>query len=288
MMCRSPSPTSEVSYDITLFVRTLTDNVLDQVVIPFEDNMETLQKSGLIGEMANYNFSFGFRFDLLYYKSRYIVLEETWNVSKYLATLKGDPSLQTSEFAEGLRQKAIQDSEKSVEKVKEVIAKCARKELACLEVQFHCLLFQFISLINRAKKNMSTPDLTKTLSRATFLCRSYPDTAGKFIPHLTLLRQGISANVVPKYPEINEGRVLESALSSHEYGHLTTCVNKHPYSSATFKGCPECGRKVETTQQGLDGGYEKYLFEEEFMRRISRGNTPSSRDPSPSSDTSRA
>jgi hypothetical protein len=254
---------------------SLTPNT-DQVVIPFEQNMINLRNFDPVRAYANYNFQFELRFDVLYYKARYIVLDETWAISKYIAPLKGDPSLQTSEYAKALRQIAIQDSGEIVMNIKDAISKCAKKDLASLEVELHVLLLQFLSLINRAQKSASLPDLSLFLQRATFLCRAYPDTAGKYLPHLSLLRQAIQASKDPEYPKINEGRKLEIAWGSYQCGNLITCANKHPYSAKSFEGCPECGRKIEATQHNFDGSYEQHLDNEAFLQRI-RDLSPSSR-----------
>jgi hypothetical protein len=243
--------------------------------------MRTLQGFDSVGGHANYNFQFALRFDLVYHRALYIILEDAWSISQHLSSLKGDPSLQTSQLAEAYRQMTIKDSEEMLETLKPLIAKCAEKKLVRLEIEFHITSLQFRNLVNRAKKITSSQTPPATMTRASYLCRTYPDTAGKYLPLLTNARAAIDQSRKLTYPEANESRVLEHALGSHVCGHLTTCANKHPYSSKMFKSCPECGRKVQQARQTMDGSYEKHMKEDEFILKMGQRSPPRSYSRSP-------
>ncbi len=59
-----------------------------------------------------------------------------------------------------------------------------------------------------------------------------------------------------------DARAFWQKWKAYELGNLKHCIFGHPYSSTTFSGCPECGKKVDTTDYG------SFLHEDAFLKKL--------------------
>lgn len=225
-------------------------------------------------EAVQYSLPFVHRFELLFIRTRYNTCHEFLKISSHLGDVADrDNSLQTHMLVGTIHQRIISMSTGLIENIDERLADCASHNLPCLEVELRLMQLSFYNLIKRCKvkngiagSDVPLLDTTDSLKKANRLCRKYPDTAGRFLRHVVSMKstlQGTSRKPLsPIYTA--DTRSVERRWGNHAVGHLTTCDNKHPYSTASFDSCPECGREVDVVDDE-DAGYRNFLAEDRFL-----------------------
>jgi len=248
----------------------LTD-IIDDVVKPFQAN--AVEVESFIGRpdiFKSPNFSFDLRYDLLFLRCRLAILQEALRMSDFFKPLN-DPSQQIQALAQGLRTLTSQESMSNVVVAEEAISKCEGRKMFCLEVELRLVQLSF-HIVARSSGVNSKMDPERCCARVMRLCRQYPDTAGKFLKSYRNLERCL------KYfkPLVSLYTVDTAEIwrrwGRHVVGQLSICKYGHPYSTATFDGCPECGREVEirATPEPID--YESFMKNDEFLAKMRRAS----------------
>ena len=245
--------------------------VIDEVVKPFQDN--AIQVENFIGRpdiFTSPTFSFDLRFDLLFFRCRLAILQEALRMSDFLKPLN-DPSQQIQALAQGLRTMTSQESVRNVVAAEEAIGKCEGRKLCCLEVEL-CLVQLSLHIVARSSGVNSKMNIDKSCERVMKLCRQYPDTAGKFLKSYRNLERSLKT-----FQPLVSLYTVDTAETwrrwgRHVVGHLSKCRNGHPYSTATFDGCPDCGREAVVVATPVPIDYESLMKNDEFLANMRRAS----------------
>jgi len=241
--------------------------LVDDVIIPFQRNL--LEVEMFIGQpdiFTRPNFSFDLRSDLLFFRCRLATLQEALRISDFLKPLS-DPSQQIQALAQGLRTITSEQSVRNVIATEEAISKCEKRNMKCLEVELR-LIQLFFHMVARFSGVEPESDTEASCEKVVWLCRRYPDTAGKFLRSYRNLKRSLDGFQSLGQVYTVERLDIWRRWAKHEVGHLSSCRYGHPYSTATFDGCPECGRETEVmaTPEPID--YESYMKNDEFLARM--------------------
>ena len=111
-----------------------------------------------------------------------------------------------------------------------------------------------------------------SVKTAITLCKTYPGTAGRFLPIATTLKDDVTGpdlkNVSRTYSIAT--RSVEKAWGGYILGRLEMCERRHPFSKGSFpEGCPECGRKAELPDAEFAKNAE-FLQEDKFLEQMRR------------------
>lgn len=247
-------------------------NFREHIVDPIEYSMKQLQ-----GE--KYTLLFHVRSDILEYRSRAVLALDTLKVSHLLMALE-DRSCEVQRQAGVLQSVALQECFNCAECCRASIARChlASSSSAhnssgsfpsiqdppayspCVQVELLLQETQF-----RYMAGDTSPSL---LEKANLLCKQYPYTAGGFLETVESFYQYNDTRNPANIPTVTNIRSAERDWGRHAVGHLTTCDQKHPYSTVTFPGgCSECGKKVELENE-VFGRTQAFLQENEFLRAM--------------------
>ena len=182
------------------------------------------------------------RFDALIYRGRLIVMEESSRMIAFMRTLE-NPSQHTLVMIDGTKRLLVRRAEQQLNKMDEVIADCEARNLKRLEAETRLIQLACYAVLREQGVSGDLPAST-SLEKVLLLCQTYPDTAGQL---LTTYRSVKAAVGNPK----NVSNLYTKATQSvwwtwpkHQTGYLKHCRYGHPYSSATIKDCPECGREA--------------------------------------------
>lgn len=236
----------------------------DNVVMLFEDNMtrlaQFLDNADVLDQMVS---PLKLRFDLVYYCCRLVTLEDGLRVYKLLTTLESADQ-HTSIIAEGLRLKILEQSCGEVKAMEARIADCKTSHLKRLEVELRIVQL-CLHMILKSLDTISGLNVAASLARMRELCVTFPDTAGKMLGPYQKLRAYVEGGAAPKrfldmYSK--DSMALAPAYAKYQMGSLKYCKQKHPYCSANFKDCPECGREVPLPVK-VDNS--KFLQEDAFL-----------------------
>lgn len=187
-------------------------------------------------------------------------------MSDFLKPLN-DPSQQIQALAQGLRTLTSQESVRNVVVAEEAIGKCEGRKTFCLEVELRLIQLSF-HIVARTSGVNSKMDTEKCSERVLKVCRQYPDTAGKFLKSYRNLGRCLKnyQALVPLYTV--ETAEIWRRWGRHVVGHLRKCKYGHPYSTATFDGCPDCGREIEVKTTPEPINYESFMKNDEFLARM--------------------
>ena len=243
--------------------------VLDEVVKPFQNNV--IQVETFIGRpdfFTSPNFSFDLKYDLLFLRCRLAVLQEAMRMSDYMKPLN-DPSQQLQALAQGLRTLTSQEGLRIVDAAEEAIGKCEARKTVCLEVELRLIQLS-LQIVVRSSGVESRLNTEASCERVMHLCRRYPDTAGKFLKSYRNIERSLNSfqPLVPLYTA--ETTETWRRWGRHVVGHLRCCKYGHPYSTATFDGCPDCGREVEVAAAPEPIDYEALMKNDEFLAKMRR------------------
>ncbi len=122
---------------------------------------------------------------------------------------------------------------------------------------------------------METGDITKLDRTSSFekvaaICAQFSDTAGIFFPVYQSLKKSCEGKTASKDLYSRESRELWRPWGKHKVGKAKYCVYSHPYSTSIFRGCLECGRKVEPKKQSEAVDCGKNMFEDAFIAQMNK------------------
>lgn len=244
---------------------------VDDVVKPFQAN--AVEVESFIGRpdiFTSPNFSFDLRYDLLFLRIRLAILQEALRMSEFLKPLN-DPSQQIQALAQGLRTLTSQESVRNVIVAEEAIGKCEGRKMACIEVELRLVQLSF-HIVARSSGVTSKTDTEKCCERVMRLCRQYPDTAGKFLKSYRNVERCLKSSQPLVSVYTADTVDVWRRWGRHVVGHLSKCKYGHPYSTATFDGCPDCGREVEVRNAPEPIDYESFMKNDEFLAQMRRAS----------------
>lgn len=209
---------------------------------------------------------FKIRHDSLFFRCRLVTLEESARICRLLGKL-GKTSQHMTTFSQGLRDMTITQAFQNTIYIQSSIAECELRNLKRLEVELRLIQVSF-HLILITLGDTSSVDVKASLEKVRITCTQYPDTAGIFVPTYRSLK--LSSEGMSPTRELygKDGREFWWLWGRHKTGYVKYCLFGHPFSSKTFSGCPECGRKVEKEQKSVPIDYNKYLHEEAFIQKL--------------------
>lgn len=210
--------------------------------------------------LPTYNLSFKIRFDSLYHRCRLIVLEE----SVKMITLT-DVSRATSRHMlalnEGLRFLTMTEAQEQITAAQAAIEQCEVKGLKRLEVELRLIQASFHQVLGLLRTS-SDVDIEGSLEKVLSMCTRYPSTAGTFKNTYNQAKLALEGRQTPTDLYAKETGAYWKKWKDHKLGRLESCVLGHPYSTATFAGCPECGTAVEPKD------YNSFLHEDAFLKML--------------------
>jgi len=219
----------------------------DEIVIPFEDNLQRLVKfvnnPDILGEVVP---NFGFRYRLVYYLCRLVTLEDALKVFQHLQTL-GELDRHTATLMEGLKAKILDHSLAEVKSLETTIASSKAANLPRVEAELRIVQLGLHLVLNGISIG-SGVDEKASIAAVGLLCQRYPDSAGKMFGPLKDLEHRLKGgSTIASCLDIyrSGSKELVRGLGKHQVGGLKNCQHHHFYSSMSFSSCPECGREVK-------------------------------------------
>jgi len=213
--------------------------------------------------LPTYNLSFKIRFDSLYYRCRLITLEEAVQMITMTEATKAT-SQHMLALNEGLRILTRSEAHKHITASQAVIEQCQVKGTKRLEVELRLIQVSF-HMILRSLGSSSDVDIMASMEKTLSLCTTYPKTAGTFMSAYKSAKLALDDDLgwpTPVDLYTKDARAFWQKWKAYELGNLKHCIFGHPYSSTTFSGCPECGKKVDTTDYG------SFLHEDAFLKKL--------------------
>jgi hypothetical protein len=241
----------------------------ERIVLPFEQSIATC--SQLLPGLVEYNLLFRARFDILEYRARAAFLRDTLIVVQQLMLLD-DPSQGVQRQAESLQEHAVLDCLNCIQYCKQSAARCtASSPCVRVELLLQQVQFSYLAQVASLSTVVASEAVPALLDEALVLCRRYPNTAGAFLENFKQLRSYTGSDDPGAVPLVvsEKSRGTEKAWGQHIVGHLRICGNKHPYSTESFSGCPECGKKVETDEE-MTKKASAYLHDDEFVKAMNK------------------
>ena len=253
-----------------LKVQTKAAAFRDEVVIPFEESLSRLRVFlGKQNIFASAVLPFRLRHDFLYYRCRVVTLDEALQLFLFMQTLD-QTHPHTAIITEGLRIKVTEQALENIKGLESKITKSETLNLKRLEVEFRLLQVSF-HMIARGLNTDSHLDVAASFQKIIKLCSRYPDTAGRLLPNFVSIKAYYDGGSAPKRLQnwhAMDVRELWKNWGSHKVGYLVHCPFGHPYSTATFADCPECGREIMPPDPEPIASHNKFLYEEEFLAAI--------------------
>ena len=247
--------------------QTKVTDFRDDVVIPFEESMSRLaaffDNPPILRKAV---LPFKLRYDFLYYRCREVTLEDALQLFQHMRELD-QTSRHIAIITEGLRIKILEQSLENIRGLASRIIDSEASNLKRLEVELRLLQISFYMIV-RALDTDNDLDVPASLTRIKHLCAQYPDTAGNLSQAFRSQKAYYEGGPAPKhFIEWNRTSVEElwKKWGSHKVGHLQYCRFGHPYSTETFKDCPECGREARPAPPKKVVDYNKFLHEDAFM-----------------------
>ncbi|KAI4195063.1 MAG: hypothetical protein LQ346_003535 [Caloplaca aetnensis] len=243
----------------------------DQVVRKAEKDVEqTIGRLGDTYTSKTPSLSFKCRFDVLYLHCRWIQLREATRIIQFVE--KAYDSKLMDAVIGTLRLRTIAEAKESIQEAGMLVAECRSKTIKRVEAEALIIRVGFARLIETldTAEPSQQKDVSKWLEQANNLAAEYPDTAG-------LLKSSLES--VKKYwhGEKNmaelwtpEARVFWEKWGRFRTGSLVYCEHGHPYTTALYRGCPECGRFVDPTVPAAQPDYESRLNRDKFLEVLQR------------------
>ena len=216
--------------------------------------------------LASSNPPFKIRHDFLFFQCRLITLEESVRMCRLLETL-GKTSQHMTTLFQGLREMTITQALQNTKNIQSSIAECEVRNFKRLEVELRLQQVSFY-LILTTLGGTNDMDVKTSLEKVRITCTQYPDTAGLFFPIYKALKLSFEGTSPTRELYCKNEREFWRLWGRHEIGFVKYCLFGHPFSSKTFSGCPECGRKVVKEQKSVPIDYNKYLHETAFIEQL--------------------
>ncbi|KAH0543462.1 hypothetical protein FGG08_002227 [Glutinoglossum americanum] len=228
-------------------LQTIICNFRDEFVEPFEHGIKNITL--LLASPTDYPvpvLSFGLRFRLLYFRCRLTTLNEGLATARFLRQQR-DPTKTLQGIGLGLYMLMRQHVHEYAEEIDKHISGCNERQLKSLEVEFRLVQSCFVGCANQVEHNLLRHKIDNKTSfdRVTELIQAYPDTAGRLKDIVNPIQRFADGSPLrgPLH-ELLGGKDIHQELGRHKIGYLAHCENGHPYSTKTFKHCPECGPKA--------------------------------------------
>lgn len=240
----------------------------DQVVQLFEDDIAKLKAFlGIspvsVDELPDINLCYRLRFEMLFSRSRLIILEESLRMLGALQSMNDD-SEHTTVLIRGLQSLTRDEAYMHIKALDRIITECEIKYLKRLEAEIRLIQMCFHILL----KDLGTPshlNIEASQLRTLSLCQTYPDTAG------VLLRTYIAFKLVLSGERKNGNMYTRGSTRiwwswpAHQVGNLKECAHGHQYSASTWPHCPECGREVSPSPKPVPVDPKNFLKEDAFV-----------------------
>ena len=258
-------------------LRAVMDQIIDfrdNVVCAIEQSVVTFAE--MIPGTTQYCLVFRLRFDNLEYRARAALVRDTLKIAQMLLLLD-DPSQGVQRQAEVLRTNALRECLNCLSYCNASLDRCTDAS-PCIKVELLLQQIQFKYLADAAGLSTSLTsviDPIRSSDTAILLCREYSNTAGAFLNTSYLFRNHSKVSDPRLIPDVtnDRSRKVERAWGQHVVGHLTTCANKHPYSSESFPVCcPECGPRKEL-EEVLAKRMNAHLYEDAFVEAMNARKT---------------
>ena len=162
---------------------------------------------------------------------------------------------------EGLRTLTLAEAQAHMTAMQTIIDQCQVKGLRRLEVELRLLQASFHQVVN-SLSSASHENVKASIEKTLNLCTKFPKSAGVLMNTCKSAMLGLKGRQSPTNLYAKETRLFWKKWRDHELGHLKCCPLGHPYSSATFSDCPECGPEVAQID------YNSFLHEDAFVKRL--------------------
>lgn len=229
---------------VTQVLRAIqTEPSVDDVVQIFEYDITGLAASFgasvLHDDLPEITMPYQPRFEALFYRCRLISLEESLKMMRALSSMKDD-SRHTAVLISGLRQLTIDQASSYISALGDILAGCDRQNLKRLEAEVRLLQACFHIILKNA--GLGNINVDESMNKVLVLCQTYPATAGLLLDTYRAVRDVLRSSTGSSYPY--KSRNIWWTWPRHEVGSLAHCRFGHPYSTATWSDCPECGQEV--------------------------------------------
>ena len=255
----------------------------DDVVQPFEDDITHLAVFLGISpmpayEFPNINLCYRLRFEVLFVRSRLIILEESLRMLGALRSMNDD-SEHTSVLVRGLRSLTQDEANQHILSLNNTIEECDFKNLKRLEAEARLMQVGFYILLGDLGA-ASDLGCEASLNRILSLCSTFPDTAGVLLTTYNSLKMVVDGKQRHGNLYTRGSKGIWWSWPAHKVGSLKQCMHGHQYSTSTWSGCPECGREVAFSPEPKAVDSKEFLKENAFvaaMRTQTFGTTTSYR-----------
>ena len=240
----------------------------DHVVQLFEDDLAKLAVFlGIypvsIDALPDCNLCYRLRFEALFFRSRLIILEESFRMRGALRKLNDDSDHMTA-MIRGLHSLTRDQANVNIKALNSIIIECELKSLKRLEAEIRLVQIFFHNLLEDLG-DASTLNVEASLRRILSLCQTYPDTAGVLLTTYTAIKRALSGERRHGKLYARESMRIWWSWPAHKVGNLKACVHGHQYSMSTWPGCPECGREVPSSPKPKPVDPKKILKEDAFV-----------------------
>ena len=240
----------------------------DDVVQRFEDNIAHLAVFLDISpvpayEFPNINLWYRLRFEVLFVRSRLIILEESLRMLGALRSMNDD-SEHTSVLIRGLRSLTQDEANQHILSLNKTIAECDFKNLKRLEAEARLMQVGFHILLGDLGA-ASDLGCEASLNRILSLCSTFPDTAGVLLTTYTSFKMVVNGKQCHGNLYTRGSKGIWWSWPAHKVGSLKQCVHGHQYSTSTWPGCPECGREVMFSPEPKAVDSKDFLNENAFV-----------------------
>ena len=240
----------------------------DHVAHLFEDNIAKL--TVFLGippmsayEVPNINLCYQLRLEVLFVRSRLIILEESHRMLDALRSMNDD-SEHTSVLIRGLQSLTQDEANKHIYCLDSIIKESESKNLKRLEAEIRLIQMYFHVLL-RDLGAASSLGVEASLHRTLNLCKAYPDTAGALLSMYTAVESMVSGARRCGILYTQGATRVWWSWPAHKVGSLKVCAHGHQYSSSTWPGCPECGREVLSVPGSKPEDSGQFLKEGAFL-----------------------
>ena len=240
----------------------------DDVVQRFEDDIARLAtflgiSSVLAYGFPNINICYRLRFEVLFVRTRLIVLEESLRMLDALRIMNDD-SEHTSILIQGLRSLTHDEANQHIRALNSTITECTSRNLKRLETEVR-LIQMCLHILLRDLGAASDLGWEASLHRILSLCKTFPDTAGVLTSTYNSLNMVVKGTQRHGNLYMRGSRGIWWSWPVHKVGSLTECANGHQYSTLTWPGCPECGREVVFSPEPKPVDSKEFLKEKAFV-----------------------
>ena len=240
----------------------------DDVVQHFEDDIAQLAIFLGVSPVPAYNFpninlGYRLRFEVLFVRSRLMILEESLRMLGALRSMNDD-SEHTSVLIRGLQSLTQDETNQHILSLNNSITECDFKNLKRLETEARLMQVGFYILL-RDLGAASDLGCEASLNRIFSLCSTFPDTAGVLLTTYNSMKMVVDGKQCHGNLYTRGSKGIWWSWPAHKVGSLKQCAHGHQYSTSTWPGCPECGREVVFSPGPKAVDSKEFLKENAFV-----------------------